>query len=1645
MNYKYTMVLPFILFLALLKLNGQVNLPDTSAAALYDSLPSHLFPSQVLHNRSVLYPFSLDSTYSASPYKYPGTIPAPLIKNSDFQYLYLDMSMSSTNPLLVPSPDELLSRDSVARMLYDAPIMSMCLNFQQIHPFAVDSGWLFFDTTHSVVTMMPDTIWVDSTGTNYQVFNPDSLAQLAVSDHEVFTSIIRNGHFMSTTNTVSVTFGLPSSLLISNKMPMPNQITMDFADGNGFQNWGLDQAKTIHYNFSQGVDDNNRILRLRFHFGNHVIESRMRIRVTPNIREADDVFYSNALSYTCQVPRNGFSDAKTKVSIRYGNPQKELRKPVVLVEGFETSSENYGDLTYVSLQNGIIDNTYLQHLNGMKDVFDTLVSLGYDVVYVDLEKSRRHIQRHSLAVVKILQHLNQELMQNGSDEQLVVIGASMGGLIVRHALKTMENANCCHNTRIYGTFDTPHQGAHIPLGIQHMAKAEHQFRMGLVAASFVNPVTAIVGLYALFNMETDWSEVLNSPAAHQMLVDHINSDASIEHQSFMQEMEALGHPDQARRIAIISGSEEGLIHQLSGEKAFVDLGWGYDLPHSHQIGYEWSPISFNLDGGHQQQFDVFKWRAFSESRSDRKIYEAAMNPAMFKVRMLAIPLILLTHGSSVLLQTIAYPFGQLPSVLGTPARIFIEAIQLTTNGTLLAMHLLGLSPFVYHAPSGTPHYSESPGGLNNTPESIADKVPFMTAPNKRHTFVPSVSALDINIDSLMMNIESQDVIEQNITPFQSFWAPGRNSYSVSLNQLHCDVTQPMYHWLAEQIDQEPAIRDAATGNMRSQLDTYFNYGRPNDINGPQANLLHPVEVIDGGQLFINHSNFVGFNPSQISGTSNSHFCVSTFKNCDTNRVVIRNGGLLKVGLSMVQNTGELVFESGSILEVDSGANLVVDNGSTLIIKPGAALEIHPGARIFLNGADAKLVIAGKVILHPRAILTYASETADLGVLVFDQPHWNDNGPVPAGENWSIGADAKLIIKGNASQTPTVILKHPLNPYDENRNRLAHIDLDAIDLKIDSGMYANISADSVTFVNVDVAALTAGKKHLGVQLWGKSSNDVLFKNNQFADCYRCLKGYQLGVQQPLAIDSCAFSNSDMAMEFENGNFALFAVDVQDCQVGLASNRALGQSQISHSSFDNVNAPIRMESESSAALQVNASTIENTASIPSDTAIYHHSVGLRMMCTYINNYNVGVDCRSAVIDMADDAMNHINATLPILLTDANGLLLKNGENIFGITPTYVSGSLDDNALVTFFNQKMDARNNSMPHSSPGIGVVQFNNTLYDLEVQSNYITSACNASNNGSALPTIDGWIGNRTSGITVVVDDNPMPFELALDASFSVLYGEDETYLENHVMEVLDEVMLVLNQGVPQLTSSSNPDAYVIAKVGYSMALDLLRKAYMYDHLEVVFADPFAQHNTYIQAMNTYITDFSSLLPISSQYDDMRADYEILRAHLFRLGHHHDDALSALGEVTGNVSQRNLDRRNYWQCVIGWEREMLIGNISEGEFMEEFWNCNTLYSPYVLYGNETDVQSESEVFRPVDEVAFYPNPTSNAIYMRTLGVAHLNDDLFFDIATMDGRTVKSGHQTASYVQRIDLEDLPAGIYVVTLKTPYKEYNQRIVKH
>ena len=102
----------------------------------------------------------------------------------------------------------------------------------------------------------------------------------------------------------------------------------------------------------------------------------------------------------------------------------------------------------------------------------------------------------------LVQLMNQINAQKVGTAKNVVIGPSMGGLISRYALRYMEQNSLNHDARLYLSFDSPHLGANVPLGFQHL--------FNYMAFGALEDVT----------MQGIVNGMLKSPAAREMLLDH---------------------------------------------------------------------------------------------------------------------------------------------------------------------------------------------------------------------------------------------------------------------------------------------------------------------------------------------------------------------------------------------------------------------------------------------------------------------------------------------------------------------------------------------------------------------------------------------------------------------------------------------------------------------------------------------------------------------------------------------------------------------------------------------------------------------------------------------------------------------------------------------------------------------------------------------------------------------------------------------------------------------------------------------------------------------------------------------------------------------------------------------------------------------
>lgn len=260
-------------------------------------------------------------------------------------------------------------------------------------------------------------------------------------------------------------------------------------------------------------------------------------------REPDTEWTLTGDAYQGQV-------ATGRAGVYYAPGRKTVTRPLVLADGF-----NYGPSDLPDLW---------AHFNapyGKDEHFlDQLLEAGVDVILLGFDERHTHIQANAEVAIALIRRLAAQAAQG----DLIVGGVSMGGMITRYALAKMEHDEEEHKTGTYFSWDTPHNGAWIPLILQQMA---HFFE------AFIPEVPD----------QPKQAELLRSPAAQQLLWAWVeNSKYSGEvtrsplRAEFLRDLERVGNfPAVPRKLGVANGDGAGTGLELEpGEIAF---DWKHEL------------------------------------------------------------------------------------------------------------------------------------------------------------------------------------------------------------------------------------------------------------------------------------------------------------------------------------------------------------------------------------------------------------------------------------------------------------------------------------------------------------------------------------------------------------------------------------------------------------------------------------------------------------------------------------------------------------------------------------------------------------------------------------------------------------------------------------------------------------------------------------------------------------------------------------------------------------------------------------------------------------------------------------------------------------------------------------------------------------
>jgi hypothetical protein len=459
------------------------------------------------------------------------------------------------------------------------------------------------------------------------ILNSNQQFELKTNSSAVFDkhSINLISPLSSKSKSKNVTFVLNDDLIFNTTNRSIVSISFMDASSNSY--------KTITQNipFSITFEENGKqtiLCKIVLNDGVTITES-FTIDINSNAslnRSSNDNLQPDAItSITATIPYQGFGESSPffgvgEYDIFLDTVDGVLDKPIFLVDGFDPGDSRNIQALYAQLNYGTGQN-----------LADTLRAQGFDIVLLNFPTYTRpnsttvvdggvdFIQRNAFILVSLINQINAQKVGN---QKNVVIGPSMGGLISRYALRYMEMNNLNHDTRLFISFDSPHQGANVPIGFQHLF---NYLAFGPVGNVAVQPVV---------------NGLIKSPAARQMLIDHMeghlqtgsafefNTDtnsllptgAPNFRTAFQNELNSMGFPVNTRNISISNGASNGTSNYTPD---FEVMNYTLNITTSQRaiINLRYTPAANQTNQVSRfrgQQFVVFFWVTGFESLANSR-------------------------------------------------------------------------------------------------------------------------------------------------------------------------------------------------------------------------------------------------------------------------------------------------------------------------------------------------------------------------------------------------------------------------------------------------------------------------------------------------------------------------------------------------------------------------------------------------------------------------------------------------------------------------------------------------------------------------------------------------------------------------------------------------------------------------------------------------------------------------------------------------------------------------------------------------------------------------------------------------------------------------------------------------------------------
>ncbi len=765
----------------------------------------------------------------------------------------------------------------------------------------------------------------------------------------------------------------------------------------------------------------------------------------------NDFIQVDGCEFTGVIPyENGVSSVSVRAypSTESDSGGLSLNRPIIIISPYDPENSNSFDVIY--------DMVDQQKLPNMGRILGSLRATDHDIVILNYgAASRGYIQQNAFAMIEALQKIEQFRATRTVGEPMVVLGMSVGGLVARYALAYMETNNIAHNVATFISYDTPHQGANIPVGLQRFtpflgrgvgsAIAElNTFQndlllLDLLSLGVLEAVTIdqLLGNKIDPQRETLRTTVaqlgyatqvsIESIAAKQLLINHYNPDDSDWNDRVSRACNS--NSDIVRPITYITVCASPTPEQVTLFSQQNDFSEGYHWLRAKLID------ELNGMGNYPVQPRMV---AFTDGATDgSRQTEPTLDPASNSIIETDVPqnLQYVNYRGVYNVPNFVVDMEITMAIESTePAKLIFSGNMKGPDGSfagILKRDSKTYSNDTYYSRLRHRPIDAAAGAFNPILEDTANRYNLameqnfgpLTSRARSSTFVPTFSSLDISVDDPNTNLQelanTAGKTLSDITPFDEVYTPTENQLHMSIDlvqamQLFEEIRDTYNLTIAPQPDPTPAETPAPPVTVGTDI--------------VMQNIHNPIQASVGGVMDV-AGTYLNSGDTATNGLVYINLYLSKDEVYDIQDTLIPDSVMVKTGLL----AGE-VASYNKLVTIPS--NLQAGNYYLLAVADQYQKVLESDDPDNLNGNN--LAIGGLITI---------SMNVDVQTDYVSVPP-----TIVAGQTFSLETSVSNIGEGRTQSNVNVVL---LLSADQN--------YDASDIQIGNAFYVGFLGTSQTVI------------------------------------------------------------------------------------------------------------------------------------------------------------------------------------------------------------------------------------------------------------------------------------------------------------------------------------------------------------------------------------------------------------------------------------------------------------------------------------------------------------------------------------------------------------------------------------------------------